>query len=114
MARNNRTLKEIDNEIAKLKAEADAIRESEKAGVIAKMKEAVAYYGITAADMGFSVKRKTKANAKSNGKAKPKVPAATRVKYKDDKGNAWSGYGRKPQWLNDAVAGGKTLDELRA
>lgn len=110
MARNKRTLKEIDNEIAKLKAEADAIRESEKAGVIVRMKEAVAYYGITAADMGFSGTRK----AKSNGKPKPKASVATRVKFKDDKGNAWSGFGRKPQWLNDLLASGKTLDELRA
>lgn len=112
MARNKRTLKEIDNEIAKLTAEADAIR-AEKAGVIARMKEAVAYYGITAEEMGFSVKRKAKASAKSNGKAKPKAPAATRVRFKDDKGNAWSGYGRKPQWLNDLLASGKTLDDFR-
>ncbi|WP_298434852.1 H-NS histone family protein [Ottowia sp.] len=130
MARNNkRTLQEIDDEITKLKAEAaaklakleseaNAIRESEKADVVAKMKNAVAYYGITAADMGFSGARgkasKSKKKTKTNGKAQREPAVATRVKYKDDAGNAWSGYGRKPKWLLDALAGGKTLDDMLA
>ena len=43
MARTNLTLKEIDAEIAKLQQQASEIRDTEKASVIARMKEAIAY-----------------------------------------------------------------------
>lgn len=33
-------------------------------------------------------------------------------KYADSTGNTWSGRGRRPKWLKDALASGKTLDEL--
>lgn len=112
MARTKRTLNEINREIAKLQAEADQIREAERAEVVAKIREAVDFYGITAADIGLSASgaraRKTKGSVRS------KAGAATRVKYKDDTGRTWSGHGRKPQWFIDALAGGKTEAELRA
>ncbi|ASI68554.1 histidine biosynthesis protein [Diaphorobacter nitroreducens] len=116
MARK-RTLQEIDQEIAKLKQEADAIRESEKAEVAAKIKDAIAFYGFTAADLGLS--RGGKKGQKPDAKAKPKSvkgagSAPSRVKYKDEAGNAWSGYGRKPKWFVEALAGGKTAEELLA
>jgi len=116
MARK-RTLQEIDREIAKLKQEADAIRESEKADVAAKIKDAIAFYGFTAADLGLS--RGGKKGLKASAKAKPKAvkgagSTPTRIKYKDEAGNAWSGYGRKPKWFVDALAGGKTAEELLA
>ena len=70
MARK-RTLQEIDREIAKLNQEADAIRASEKAEVAAKMKDAIAYYGFTAADLGLA--RGGKKEAKASTKASTKV-----------------------------------------
>lgn len=50
MARK-RTAQEIDAEIAKLQQEREQAREAEKADVVARMKEAIAYYGIAAADL---------------------------------------------------------------
>ena len=44
MARK-RTALEIDAEIAKLQREREETRVAEKAGVVARMKEAIAYYG---------------------------------------------------------------------
>ncbi|MCK6375982.1 H-NS histone family protein [Diaphorobacter sp. HDW4A] len=116
MARK-RTLQEIDREIAKLNQEADAIRASEKAEVAAKMKDAIAYYGFTAADLGLA--RGGKKEAKASTKAKPKAgrgagSAPARIKYKDDAGNAWSGFGRKPKWFVEALASGKTAEQLLA
>ena len=54
MARK-RTAQEIDTEIARLQKEREQVREAEKAGVVARMKEAIAYYGITAADLALEV-----------------------------------------------------------
>src|SRR4051812_9819504 len=33
-------------------------------------------------------------------------------KYSDADGNTWSGKGKKPSWVEKAVAGGKTLEQL--
>lgn len=56
MARK-RTALEIDAEIAKLQREREETRVAEKAGVVARMKEAIAYYGITAATWDWAVPR---------------------------------------------------------
>jgi DNA-binding protein H-NS len=34
------------------------------------------------------------------------------AKYSDGVGNTWSGYGRQPKWLREAVEGGKSLEEF--
>lgn len=59
----------------------------------------------------------TKANSASGTAAKPKKqkPVARKRKatsYRDDAGNSWSGFGPKPGWLKDALAAGKTLEDL--
>lgn len=117
MARNSskRTAQEIDAEIAKLQEEREQLREAEKAGVVARMKEAIAFYGITAAELGLGVAtRKERANKASQAKA-PKTGRVTgRIKYKDDAGHVWSGYGPKPKWFTEALAGGKTEADLLA
>ena len=46
---------------------------------------------------------------------KPQVGrSAGGAKFKDDQGNTWGGRGPRPQWLRDALASGKALDEFRA
>ncbi|MGY2488178.1 H-NS family nucleoid-associated regulatory protein [Cupriavidus sp. CP313] len=42
------------------------------------------------------------------GAARRKPP-----KYGDGSGKTWSGYGKRPRWLNEALASGKTLEDLR-
>jgi len=111
MARK-RTSQEIDAEIARLQKEREDARRAEKAGVIARMKEAVAYYDITAADLGLNgAARKAPKASKTASKAKP---ASGRVKYRDDAGHTWSGYGPKPKWFTEALGAGKTEADLRA
>lgn len=41
---------------------------------------------------------------------KPKVK--TEPKYINEKGETWTGKGRKPAWVVEALASGKTLEEL--
>jgi DNA-binding protein H-NS len=88
------------------------------------MREAIGYYGITAADLGLARGKTTpgKPAAKSKGKdkeadapaAKQRRAGAGGIKFRDDAGNAWSGFGPKPRWLTEALASGKTLEELKA
>lgn len=48
------SLQAINAQIAVLQAKADAIRKQEVGEVVAKIKEAIAHYGLTAADLGLS------------------------------------------------------------
>jgi DNA-binding protein H-NS len=36
------------------------------------------------------------------------------AKYADGNGNTWSGGGRKPKWVKEALASGKSIDDLLA
>lgn len=36
------------------------------------------------------------------------------VKFRDDAGHTWGGRGPRPQWLKDALAAGKSLDDFAA
>lgn len=40
---------------------------------------------------------------------KPKTK--TEPKYKNEQGETWTGKGRKPTWVNEALKSGKTLEE---
>lgn len=110
------TIKEIESKITKLQQQAAEIKDEEKAGIVARMKEAIAYYGITASDLGLGAGgRKKGADRVAKAKvAKKAPPKASRVKYRDDAGHTWSGYGPKPRWFVDALANGKTEADLRA
>ena len=88
-----------------------------------KIKDAIAHYGLTAADLGLaSVARKhAKAAAASGGKPVSKrrkkggpKPSARAVKFKDDRGNTWGGMGKRPVWFKAALAAGKTPEDLLA
>ena len=53
-----------------------------------------------------------------NGKvARSKIDSNTAGKpsaaFRDSNGNAWSGRGPRSQWLRDALAAGRSLDEFR-
>lgn len=108
-----KTLAQIEKQIATLKRQADAIRQQEVAGVIARIKEAIAHYSLTAADLGLSGSAKPGRKPKAASKAL-KAKSAGVVKYRDDAGHTWSGHGRRPQWFLDALASGKAEADLRA
>ena len=112
------TLAQINEQIAELQKKADQVRGAEKAEVVARIKEAIPIYGITAADLGFTTaarKGKSKAAAaKADEAASPSGRPKGRIKYRDDAGNQWSGFGRRPQWYVQALAGGKTEADLLA
>jgi DNA-binding protein H-NS len=87
-------------QIQKLQAEAQALREGEIADVIARVREEVRKYELTPEQVfgGRQVARK----ARRAGSARN----AAAARYSDGKGNIWGGRGPRPRWLKEALASG--------
>lgn len=91
------TLTELQRRIAKLQEEAERVRKSELASVIASIREAVAQYDLTPADI-FGRKAVSSARKKGAGSANEKTPRPP--KYRDPKsGKTWTGMGKPPNWI---------------
>lgn len=123
----------IQKMIAKLQAEAVPARAREITAVIERIRVAVGHYGLTADDIfgktranpaaptqpetGRAAKRKApkaKVKAKSAKSAKSAKAAkpANPPKYGDSAGHTWTGNGQRPGWFKEALANGKTADDL--
>ncbi len=107
---------QIVKQIKALEAEAEKARRTEIDGVITRIREAVQFYNLTAADLGLTVKAKPE-SAKSEVPAKRKKRKAAAkttavAKYTDGQGNTWVGRGKRPQWLRDGLAAGKQLSDF--
>ncbi len=114
-----KTYAQIVKQIQVLQQEADKLRRDEIGGVVARIREAIQHYGLTAADLGLSPKVAgsttvaAKPAAKTRRKStKAKAAGARAVKFRDEAGRTWGGIGKRPQWLRDALAAGKTLQDF--
>ena len=116
---------QIVKQIEALKVEAEKLRRQEMAGVIDRIRSAISFYNLTAADLGLGAKatKATKATktatapkaAAQPGRRSTKAKVATApaaLKYRDEQGRGWVGRGKRPQWLRDALAGGKSLQDF--
>jgi len=112
-----RSLATIQRQIEKLQKEAAAVKAKEVGGVIQRIKTAIAFYGLTPADL-FEVKPKAGRVPKAEDsqparKAKAmKKKSPSVIKYRDELGNSWSGHGKRPGWFKAAIEGGKTAEDL--
>lgn len=104
------SLTKIEQQIAALQRQADKLREAEKAGVIARIKEAIAHYALTESDLGFGATAKRSRRVVT--KVAKKKAVAGKPKFSDGAGHTWSGRGPKPQWYREALASGKTEADL--
>lgn len=114
-----KTLAQIQKQIAQLQEQAKSIRQREISGVVARIREAISHYGLTADDLGFGKAaggtRKTRKPRKASAKkSRGAAKAAGVVKFRDEAGNTWTGRGRRPKWFTDAIAAGKTPEQLAA
>ena len=90
---------ELDKQITKAKAE-------EKAAVLAHIRSAMGQYEITAEELTAAPKRGRKPGSPDTVERKPVAP-----KYQlDDK--TWTGRGKQPKWVVEALSGGLTLEDL--
>jgi DNA-binding protein H-NS len=111
-----KTYAQIVKQIEVLKQDAEKIRRKEVEGVVGRIREAIAVYKLSAEDLGFGSKKpkaagKTVAKAlRRRGAKAAKAPAV--VKFRNETGGTWGGRGKRPQWLRDALATGKTLADF--
>jgi DNA-binding protein H-NS len=113
-----KTFVEIQKQIEQLQKEAEQIKQQEADEVLGRIKEAIAVYGFSAADLGFGAPSKRgaaaqkKTGARRGAKAAAKANSAVAPKYRDSGGNVWSGRGPRPAWFKAALESGKAAEDL--
>jgi len=112
-----KTYLQVQQQIEQLQLEAEKLRKKEADGVLRRIKEAVAVYGFTAADLGVDAVSSRVAVVKKSGdrstrKTKSSVAKASMPKFKDADGNVWSGRGPRPIWFKAALEAGKSTEDL--
>ena len=86
------TLKEIDAQLAALKAQREEVRKSELKTAIDKVRSLVVEYGLTESDV-FPPARGARSTTTAGTKVAPK--------YRDpETGATWTGRGKAPKWID--------------
>ncbi len=115
--KSNLTYQDLQAQINALQTQAEEVRRQEVAEVVARIREAVAHYGLTAGDLGFGGKARAAGAAAGGKRGRKAGPGRKKVvgviRYRDDAGHAWTGHGKRPQWFKDALEAGKTPDDLK-
>ncbi len=93
------TYLELKAQAEMLFKQAEELRQQEITDVIRDIKAKMAQYGITAEDLAASGK-----------KTLSKKPAV--VKYRGPNGEEWSGRGRPPVWITEALDQGKSREDF--
>lgn len=108
LAEINSQIQQHDEKIAELRKQAEQLRTHERAGVIEELRRKIADYGITASDLRLNTRGAGKRSVSAAPASKPGV-----AKYRSPTGETWSGgRGRKPRWVVEALAAGKSMDEF--
>ena len=95
------TLQDLISQRDALDAAIKAQQAAAHADAVAAARKFCEEHGLTQADV-FPAKARTPAPA-----------SKIAVKYRDDKGNTWTGRGVKPRWLTNALANGATQEQFR-
>ena len=87
---------QIDAEAKELAKKKSALR----AEVLKELKSDIAAFEFTAAELFETLKP-----TKTKGTKEPK--------YQDANGNTWAGVGKRPKWLTEAIAAGKSQEDFK-
>jgi DNA-binding protein H-NS len=110
----SKTYAQVMKQIESLKVEADKLRKKEVEGVVARIRDAIAHYGLTAADLGLTTGTAAKraAPATRAGKTVRRKAGTQAPRFRDEAGRVWGGRGPRPRWLREALAAGRKLEEF--
>lgn len=93
--------KDIIAQIEALKQQAEDIRQVELSSAIAEIKDKMAEFGITIEDL------------EGKKSLKPRKGQVVAAKYRDSEtGAEWTGRGREPRWMAEAIANGKNREDF--
>ena len=99
------TYAELQEKIAALQSQAEELRKRELAEIIADVKQKIAAYGLSAADLGLQSSRESAAPQKTK--------TALKAKYRDPAtGETWVGRGATPKWMRAYLEAGRNKDEF--
>jgi len=102
------TYVELMAQIEALQKQAEALRQSEIAGVIEEIKQKMRDYDLTPADLGFAAPSAARSEAAAG---RPSKRAPVKPKYQDPvSGKTWTGRGVMPKWLKEAIDAGHERD----
>lgn len=101
-----KSLSSILSQIERLQKEAASIQSE----VITRVRKDIAKYGLTAEQLFGSAGVEKSVRAAKAGTRQAKV--AKPPKYGDGAGNTWGGVGKRPEWVRQALAAGKALEEF--
>ncbi len=96
------TYLELKAQAEALMQQAEQARKQEIAEAVAEIKQKMSQYGISAADLGLA----------PGGKKSARKGAVTEVRFRGPNGESWSGMGRQPQWLKEALEQGKSKEDF--
>lgn len=105
-------LEKLEKQIARLQKEAEALRAKEVSEVVGRIKEAIAHYKLTPAELFGAAAKPAGKKTRAARKGAPAKKPASVVKFRDEAGHVWSGRGKRPNWFKEALAAGKTADDL--
>jgi DNA-binding protein H-NS len=115
-----KTSQQIRQQIKKLELQADALARKEADDVLARIREAIAYYEFKPEDLFGAPARATR-KGRAPKAAAPKAAAPVKgavkrkkiaVKYRDPEGNTWTGRGSRPRWMVAALDQGKSIEDF--
>jgi DNA-binding protein H-NS len=102
------TDEDISRFLRELEAEQNRRRVEKRKALKAQISDMVKAQGLSLNEL-FPQPGKAKSQPKGNSQAE-----ASKVKYRnpDNPSQTWAGTGRKPAWIVEALASGKTLEDL--
>jgi len=109
-----KTSMQIRQQIQKLERQADVLARREASEVLARIRQAIAYYGFESKDLFGQPAKRTRRVAVPERAVPVKAPAKRKiaVKYRDSNGNTWTGRGSRPRWMVAALSKGKSVDDF--
>jgi len=106
-----KSLHQVLAQIEQLQRQADALRKKEVAGVVARIQEAIRHYNLTPEEL-FGVDGRIGGGSTRQSRRRAPQTLARTPKYQGAEGQTWSGVGKRPRWFVEALASGKSADEL--
>lgn len=102
-----KSLTQIQSQIEKLQKQVDAVRSA----AIVRIRKEMAQHGLTADDLFGSASSTSIGNGRAT-KGKATTKADKPPKFADGSGNTWGGMGKRPTWIREALAAGRSLEEF--
>lgn len=115
MNANLRTAKFLMDQMDALKREYDELVAKERAEVLRRIVESIRVYGITPDEIMASLSEPTPDTpepSKHTG-SWVKNPGKRPIRYRDGKGNEWTGWSRVPLWVREYEAKGGSREDFR-